>query len=400
MNEQIREYIVEGIIYRIAQEQDAPLLQELLRHGAMDSWVQIALEREPNYFDADNLMGESITVIAHKAEDSSAVIGMYSYALFRLFVMGVEESVAYLGSLRVHPNYRHKIRFLKEGFHSIEKLIPNSTTLPFCITSIASENHKARRLLESNTKGMPKYHFIAQMSTYAFATNGGILPPYSNRLFGLRRVGASHHNTQNITKSQQATKEDIPHIITFHNSLVKEYNFSPVLDTEWLENLDGSKALSIEDFYLLRDNNGDIEAMYALWDQRKIKQTVVKGYKPPLNKLRPLYNLYAKAFGHLTLPKEGTALEQIYISFFVCKSSDTSRQLQLLKEASSHIKTRGASIAIIGLDSRHPLCDTIEHKLKAKRYQTNIDAVFLGEDMWEDYQSEAERGIRAEVGLL
>ena len=400
MSEQKKEYRVEGIIYRIAQEQDAPLLQELLRDGAMDSWVQIALEREPNYFDAEGLMGESLTVIAHNAEDSSAVIGMYSYTLFRLFVMGVEESVAYLGSLRVHPNYWHKIRFLKEGFHSIEKLIPNSTTLPFCITSIASENTKARRILESNIKGMPKYHFITQMNTYAFATDGGILPPYKLQS---GRVGASHHNTQNTTNSnrlQQATKEHIPHIVTFHNTLAKEYNLAPILETTWLEQLDGSKGLTIEDFYLLRDDDGAIEAMYALWDQRKIKQTVIKGYKTPLNTLRPLYNLYAKAFGHLTLPKEGEALEQIYISFFVCNFSDISKQLQLLKEASSHIKARGASIAIIGLDSRHPLCDTIEHKLKAKRYQTNIDAVFLGRDSWDEYETFKNISMKPEVALL
>ena len=396
-------YETKGIIYRIAGEQDTPLLQELLRNNAMDSWVEIALEREPNYFDADNLMGESFTVIAHASEDSSVVIGMYSYTLFRLFWMGVEESVAYLGSLRVHPDYRHKIRFLKEGFHSIEKLIPNSTTLPFCITSIASENHKARRLLESNTKGMPKYHCIAQMNTYAFATNGGILPPYEVQIDGCCRVGVSHHhihNTTNDSRLQQATKEHIPHIVTFHNTLAKEYNLSPVLETTWLEQLDGSKGLTIEDFYLLRDDDGAIEAMYALWDQRKIKQTVIKGYKTPLNKLRPLYNLYAKAFGHLTLPKEGTALEQIYISFFLCNFSDRERQLQLLQIASSHIKARGASVAVIGLDSRDPLCELIDDRLKARCYRTNIDAVFLGEDMWEDYRSEGTSSIGVEVGLL
>jgi hypothetical protein len=116
--------------------------------------------------------------------------------------------------------------------------------------------------------------------------------------------------------------------------------------------------------------------------------------------LRTLYNLYAKAFSHLTLPKEGAALEQIYICFFLCNFSDRERQLQILQIASSHIQARGASVAVIGVDSRDPLCELIEDKLKAKRYQTNIDAVFLDEDMWEDYRSAGTSSIGVEVGLL
>ena len=70
----------------------------------------------------------------------------------------------------------------------------------------------------------------------------------------------------------------------------KSYDLAPILDESWLRALDGSKDLSIEDFYLVKNTKGKIEAIFALWDQRKIKQVVIESYRTPLNKFRFLYN--------------------------------------------------------------------------------------------------------------
>ena len=350
-------YKANDITYRIATKNDESALKRILSKNVMDSWVNITLRKEPNYFDADDLMGESITVIAHKTEDESAVIGMYSCTLFKLFFEGKPQSIIYLNSLRVDPDFRYKVRFLKEGFISIDKLVSFKATLPFMFTSIASENFNAKRMLESNLKGMPRYIPLAQMSTFSF-----LAKQYKKTRLSLR-----------------ADHSDIASIVKFYNKVARNHDFAPMLDESWLKTLNGSKGLKIEDFYLIKNRDGEIEAIFALWDQRKIKQVVIESYRPPLNNLRTLYNFYAKMSGNLILPKEGESLQQVFISFFTTLSKDAKYILQILKEASAYIEEKGAKLCTIGFASHDTLCSLMIDSLKAKEYKTDIEAVFLSD---------------------
>ena len=247
----------------------------------------------------------------------------------RYFFKREKESILYLNSLRVHVDFRHKIRFLREGFASITKLISFKTTLPFMFTSIASENFKAKRLLESNLKGMPKYIPLSKMSTFSF-------------------MAKQYRNTYDVV---QVKRSDISSIVTFHNHIAREQQLAAVLDASWLEGLNGSTGLYIEDFYMVKNTKGEIEALFALWDQRKIKQVVINSYRKPLNTLRLLYNFYAKMSGNIVLPKEGEALEQVFISFFTTQIKDPQEILHILKEASSLIEEKGANLCTIGFAS-------------------------------------------------
>ncbi len=348
-------YKANDITYRIATQNDEATLQRLLSNNVMDSWVNITLRKEPNYFDSDNLMGESMTVVAYKTEDETAVIGMYSCTLFKLFFAGKKESIVYLNSLRVNPGFRHKIRFLKEGFKSIGKLVSFKATLPFMFTSIASENFNAKRILKSNLKGMPRYVPLAQMSTFSFLAKPNRKP----------------------FLSQRANNSDIPSIVKFYNNAAKHCDLAPILDEFWLKALDGSKGLTIEDFHLVKNSNGEIEAIFALWDQRKIKQVVIESYRAPLDKFRFLYNIYSKMNSSIILPKEGDVLQQVFISFFATLSTETQEIVEILKEASALIKEKDAELSTIGFASNDPLCRIMRDSLKAKEYQTDIEAVFL-----------------------
>lgn len=351
-------YTVDTITYKVAKASDNEALQQLLADNDMSAWITISLEKKPDFFASQNLMGESITVIAHERDDEHSVIGMYSGTYFEVFVAHSVETLLYLGSLRVNTRYRHKIRFLKEGFHSIKKIFSPSTTLPYMLTSIASENHKAIKVLEGNVKGMPQYQFLAQLSTFAFKAN---MSP--------------------LRLAQQATREEIPLMVDFYNHHARAYDFAPTLRVEWLHALNGAIGLNLKDFYIVKDSSGVIKAMFALWDQRKIKQTVIRGYSPMLSSpVRFLYNMYARLTNNVVLPNIAEAIEQIYISFFISASKDNHWNITLLQEASSLIQQRGADVCMIAFDLNDPLCEAIEQTLKPKRYMTHIDGVFLDPD--------------------
>ena len=342
-------YKDKNLVYTMATLDDDNSLRRLLSENSMDSWVNISLEKEPSYFNAQNLMGQSYTMIATDTVIKKKV-GMYSCSYMQMYLNQKVQEIAYFGELRVDEEHRNKIRILKNGYKSLKTLLPYREKESLYITSLASQNYKARRVLEARLKGMPTYTPIGEMSTLIFATS------FKNE-------------NKKIIK---ASEKDISRIVKFYNKCAKRYHFSPHLTQTWLSELSVEKGLSINDFYIF-EHNGEIEACFALWDQREFKQSVIKSYKKPLSTFRPLYNIFAKYTKRLELPKENTRLEQVYIAFFATTKSEL--HLELIQEAASIAKAKGVKACILGLSSQHPNLKSLQKKLKANVYKTCIEIV-------------------------
>lgn len=358
---------------RFATTADDSTIKRLLQDNPMDSWVSISLEREPSYFEGVSLMGKTYTLIS---QEESEVVGIYACSYLPVHINAKSERVGYLGSLRVSEPFRHKIRYIKEGFNAINEIIPKESTLPFFFTSLASENLKARRLLESNLRDMPQYHLKGQMSTLIFSHRRG-------KEFGLLK---------------QATKQDIAEITSFYNKQASGYQFSPHLSEEWLENLDGSIGLLISDFYLTRDDEGVIQGCLALWNQCQFKQSVVQDYKSPLKQIRKFYNLYARLSRRVKLPAPKEELEHLFIAFFAFE--DKRLATNILKEAANIAQeVKGIDNCVLGVSSEHPLLQELIRQFKPSIYLTEIETVVMANE--EFYKPVLdERLVQPEVALL
>ena len=346
------------VIFRKAFTDDNEKLKAALRDNALDSWVRLSLQREPSYFAGDALMGSSFTVIACDEHQPDSMVGMYSCACLPLHVNGVATQLGYLAGLRVNQQYRHKLRILKNGFSSIKHLVPHCGAAPFMFTSVASENTSARRLLEAGLKGMPLYRTRGNMETLTFNTQQGWLQ-------GLL---------------QPASPQDVPALVNFFNQQAARYQFSPVLTQAWLLSLSGDKGLSLSDFWLAKDGTA-IRGCLAIWDQRAFKQTVVRGYRFPINVFRGLYNLFAGATGRVRLPARGRALAQVYLSFVAVDNPAGTFAINLVKEGLGRARQRGADVAILGLSDKNPLTAVLKQTLKPLVYRTCIETVTWPEDL-------------------
>jgi hypothetical protein len=366
-------YQDKNLLYKIATKEDDESLRALLRDNSMDSWVNLSLEKEPSYFSAQNLMGESYTMVATDTQ-SKKQIGMYSCSYMQMHLNGTKREVAYFGELRVDKEHRNKIRVLKNGYKSLHTLLPNRDINSLYITSIANQNYKARRVLEAKLKEMPRYIPLAEMSTLIFSTS---------------------FKSKNM-KLQKASKKDVTRVVNFYNKCASSYQFSPYLDELWLSDLSDAKGLNINDFYILENSNKDIEACFALWDQREFKQSVIKSYKKPLNIIRPLYNVFAKLTKRLELPKENSMLEQIYIAFLATTNSEL--YLELIQEAASLAQDKGAKACVFGLSSKHPNLNFLKNALKANVYKTCIEMVSLQDEVKIELNKNLL--IQPEVALL
>ena len=361
-----------GVTYRLAVPNDDRTIRDLLRKNDMDSWARMSIEREPSFFQGENLVGQSSAVIAYMTDAPEQVIGTYAMAEQQTHVNGRPMDTAYLGALRVNPEYRHKIRFLKNGFASVRALsgIDRLTTF----TSVAIENSVARRLLEANLRGMPRYTPVGDFDSMGFSTRQG----------------------EPVELLQPAVPGDIPSLVEFFNASAASYQFSPVLSRQWLASLTGSFGLRLDDFWLLK-NGQDVCGCIAIWDQRSFKQIVSRGYRFPLNLLRGSYNLYARLTGRLALPRPGKQLEQVFLSFFALGKQAGDSANAVVREALTIARRKGAQVGTLGLSAQNPLGHRLRQSLRANVYRSCIETVH-----WADGAEPAldTRSPQPEVGLL
>jgi hypothetical protein len=321
--------------FRLATVDDDALIRSLLRDNAMSTWVDMAIEREPSFFAGKDIFGHDWAIIA---EEKGEVVGMYTASVVPVHVDSRPERLGYLGGLRVNPSHRRRIRYLRDGYASIRRLAPVTGSLPWWFTVVAAENAIARRLLESGVSGLPAYHFQGDYVTYAIATARG------RRRNLWRRAGP----------------DDIAHIVAFYNAQAARFQCSPVLSSDLV------RRIGVEQFFLYEDR-----AVTALWDQRAFKQIVARRYRRPLGGLLRFYNLYAKLFRRIPLPREGGALNQTFIAFLALDDSVQSNAGVLLRDLLSYCETPAVSI---GLHAKHPLAEVIE-RLKPLPYPARVYAV-------------------------
>lgn len=367
------EYQAGEIVYRRADLADDSALKQILRETSMDAWVRLSQEHEPSYFASTELFGQRQAIIATKQDVTGALVGMCSSVDMPVHVNGHAAMAGYLGELRVMPAFRNKLRIVQSGFTSVQHINDPQQQLRYWFTSIAKENQAARRLLEAKLKGMPIYQLQGEMVTYALSTH------LAKRNAGLQRAGVN----------------DIPAIVKFYNQFASQYQYSPVLTEEWLRGLDGRNGLHISNFYLLKQGDR-IRACFALWDQRRFKQTVVRGYRVPLNMLRVPYNLFAKLTKRVTLPASGKQIDYIFIAFMATSGLANADLDALVRGALALLRTQHASIGMLGLASDNPLISILAN-YPTQTYHTLIEQV-----SWPDRPSRDldGRAVQPEIAIL
>jgi hypothetical protein len=343
----------------------------MLRDNPMDGPIALSLERAPDYFAAARLFGQDTSVIAETAAGEPA--GMYGCGLWDSYLNGAPRRCAYLHGLRANTAYRHRLRWLRDGFASIPHLVPGWDEAACCFTSVASGNRRARRLLEAGLSGLPHYRLQGEMVTLLLPTRQG--------------------RGKNLLR--HARREDVPALLNLHRRYAERWQFAPCLDEQWLLGLMPAHGLTLEDFWLL-ERDGALRFCAALWDQRHCKQTVVRGYRGALARLRPLLNLWARAAGRVPLPAAGERVEHVFIAFAAFGGAP-ELMLRCIGELLIHAARMGASSAVLGLSAEHALLDAVQRRFHAQHYRTCIETV-----SWpgQDTPTLDGRPVQPEVALL
>jgi hypothetical protein len=337
-----------GVIYRRAGPEDDDEMRAALRENSMNSWVTATLEHEPSCFAGDE-PGQFVPMVARRKKFPNELVGLYSCRFAPVHVNGRNTRACYLGGLRLQEKYRGHPGILKGGFDSIPTLLPNVKETPLVFTSIAEDNFRARRVLEANLEGMPRYRFLGTMETFAVSVACG-------RESGLLKC---------------AVPSDAQEIAAFYNAQTAFVALSPVLEDEWLERMIRENLLE----FLIHRDGSPIDACIAVWDQRAYKQIVIKGYGRVLNLLRPFLNLWARAAKKPCLPDAGQRLEQVFLAFYAVDASAVEKEEWLVREALYHARQKGADSALLGVSPLSRRYGKLKQALKPYIYTTRIQAV-------------------------
>jgi hypothetical protein len=365
--------VFSDLVFAVAGREDDADLRRLLRDNATDGWIRLALAREPDAFASAAAMGPHHGYVIARNRKTREPVGMCEWSARESFIDGEPQLLAYLGSLRIAPRYRHHLAVLKGGFEAVRRLLHHPDATRYALTSIAVGNRAALRLLGANLPGMPTYRPLEAFSTFALYPCAA---PTQARV-------------------ERARADDLPAIAVRLARSYQRYQFAPVWHARDLADPKRCPGLAPGDFLVIRRGPG-IAACVALWDQNAFKQTIVSGYGGRLGIVRPLVNLAAPLLQMPHLPAAGEPLRQVYLSHLAVEHDDEQLFRALIDGALAETRRRGFALALVGLAMRHPLAQVLNRTYRIREYRALLHLV-----QWAREPVEVPAGLpHVEIAVL
>jgi hypothetical protein len=362
-----------GIACREATSADDADLRALLRGNPMGGWVSIAMAREPHYF-AELFAGEEHQAIIAR-DATGAAIGMCARTVRPAYVDGRVQPLGYIGELRIAASHRHRFHIIRQGFETLRQTLHEPGRTPYYLTAIVDDNAAARRLLEADLPGKPVYRPLAGCTTLAMRTRRG-----------------------NVDPTMRVRMDEVGAVADCLARNHRRYLFAPVWRDEDIAEAGARGGPGIEDFLVYR-RGGRIVGCVALWDQSRVRQAVIHGYRAPIARLRPWLNLAGSLTGLPTLPPQGTALRQVYVSFPAADQDDPQILCALVEAALRDARRRGFDLALLAMAADNPMLPALRRAVRARDYAGQLYLVH-----WPDDRAAVEdlppAMIHVEAGLL
>jgi hypothetical protein len=306
----------------------------------------MSMEREPNGLVGTGLPGERKTIVLARDDDTGAAIGLCERVVRPAYVDGERRLLPYLGALRIAASHRHRVSILKGGFRAVHEHGVRPDELACALTSIASDDARARRILTAGLASLPRYERISDYVTF-------VLPP---------------RRREPVEGVVRAIDADLVDVAEFLRRTLSRHQCAPV----WSEA--ALRVIGVENFLVSRAK-GEITGCVGVWDQSAFKQTVARGYPVAISIVRPLLNVLAPLVGKPRLPAIGAPLRLVYLSAFAIEDDRAEGLLPLIGAALDLVATRGAGAAAFGLDARHPWVTAIRRAFAAIEYRTELYCV-------------------------
>jgi len=358
-----------AISFTIAGPADEAEIRRILRENPLGGGWQISLEREPDGLGGPHVPDERQVLVLARDPESGVAIGLCERLVRPAWVNGERRMMPYLGALRIAPSHRHRLAILRGGFATLREQAELPDECGFALTSIAADNHVAKRLLTAGLKGLPHYrpvgpYLTAMMRARHYAPDPAIAP---------------------------AAPADLPEIADWLARVCAKRQFSPALDAATLAAQTGLELLVMR-------GRGEITGLVGLWDQRASRQAVIHAMPQAARWLRCPANLLAPLTGLPEIPATGRRIEQAFITMLATDGDESLFDLRLVRAALSLAASKQIKVGTLGLPGDHPWRQHLLRCFRRIEYRTDLYAVH-----WPETEPEidmAGQTVFPDVALL
>jgi hypothetical protein len=328
--------------FAVASHADDSDIRRLLRETPLAGAISVSFEREPDYFaDRINPFESKQTIVAR---DGDLLVCMGSCSVRSRFINGKEARIGYLGGLRLASNHAGHTEILRAGYEFFHELEVESPA-DFYFTSIASDNHRARRILERGIPGMPVYQFVGELVTLMIPTRHTFNPP----------------------PKRDAARTSLPDVSSRLNDFNRGYQLAPVWSAD---ELDALSSLGLLPQHFVQCG----EASAALWDQSAFKQMVIRGYAPRLKRFRPLANALTALIGGIRLPVVGQQIRNAHVSHLVADSKKNDL-IELLNRLRSIAGVAGVDFLTLAFAEDDVRLAMVRRNFRTREYRSRLYSV-------------------------
>jgi len=315
--------------FSLATEADDEQLRRRMAADWLRGHLSVSFRREPSYFAACAVQGETSEVFCCRDRSTGSVVLMASRSIRQAYVNGTPQRLGYIGDIRLAPEHRNgtllgrAARYLRH--------LHEANPVPLYFAVILDGNQAALSAFTMPRAGVPVLTEWGRMLTPAIHLD---LP---------RRKVAEAGISFEMVRPDQSQE-----IVVFLSRLRAEKQFAPCVAS--LKNLPD---------FLLAIRNNQIVGCCAGWDQRAFRQTHIEEYSLGLTLLRPLYNLAAELSPLKPLPAPGSAIPYLYLSHVAVDDNDPRIFRALLAEFYRRHRRGPWHYVIAGLHERDPLASVL-----------------------------------------
>ena len=322
------------VSFQAASAADDADLRRLLRDNPMQQGgLTLSFRREPSYFAACSVLGQSAEVFVGRDTQTGALAGVGARYHLLAFINGQAQSIVYLADLRVQTAYRNSIH-LRRAYQFLRQRHA-ADPAPVYTTMILQDNRAALATIAAQRAGLPPYH-----------PQGTVHTP-------LILLGRQKPALAAPCAIRRATAADWAAIVAFLNRENARYQFAPVYHENDLTN--GRLREMQPENILLAEANGSIIGTIALWQQSAFRQLHIDAYHGAWRFIRPVYNALARLTPLAPLPRAGEALKYAYLSLMAVQNDDLAVFRALLRQAYRASHGTGLHYLIGAFHERHPL---------------------------------------------
>ncbi|MEE9425017.1 MAG: hypothetical protein V3V18_08545 [Methylococcales bacterium] len=324
--------------FKLANAEDDTELRARMANDWMPGNISVSFRREPSFFHASRVQGETCEVIKCVDQETDKLVGLGSRLTRKVYINGEVQQIGYLADLRAHPDYRGGTGLLR-GYRFLEELHKNDP-VPFYYSMILEDNLKVNALLSSGRCGLPVYKDIGRFVTPAVYLD---LPRRNLKMTGI--------------EFRRASWEDLTDIIDFLSNTARDKQLTPVINSDYFDTPQ-LRDLDIGDFYLAL-RNGRIVGVVAAWDQTHFRQTHIEKYSGGLALMRPVYNFVSKFTPLKPLPREGSQIPYFYLAFVTIEMNNPEIFRGLLRYLYNQRRNECWHYFIAGFHETDPLLEVL-----------------------------------------